>query len=98
MAFNADKCSVLTVTKRQEPLRFSYKIAGTPLDQVEHHPYLGVEIADDLGWGPHLDKMIPKAQRTLNLLRRNLYGCSKGTKDMAYRTMVRPVLEYAACA
>ena len=98
MAFNADKCSVLTVTKKQRPLHFDYQIKGTSLEHVQHHPYLGVEFAGDLSWGPHLGKMIPKAQRTLNLLRRNLYGCSRGTKDMAYRTMVRPVLEYAACA
>ena len=57
-----------------------------------------MELAQDLRWGPPLNKVIPKAQRTLNLLRRNLYNCSGETKDMAYRTMVRPVLEYAACA
>ena len=98
MAFNAEKCSVLTVTKKRLPLYFDYTIGGTSLEHVKHHPYLGVELAQDLGWGPHLAKVIPKAQRTLNLLRRNLYNCSVGTKDVAYRTMVRPVLEYAACA
>ena len=65
---------------------------------VSHHPYLGVEIAADLSWGPHLNQTIPKAQRSLNLLRRNLYGCSPQTKEMAYKALVRPVLEYASSA
>ena len=35
---------------------------------------------------------------TLNLLRRYLHSCSEGTRDIAYKTMVRPILEYAAGA
>ena len=39
--------------------------------------------------------MTTKARRSLNLLHRNLSGCSRETKDKAYNTMVRPILEYA---
>ena len=39
--------------------------------------------------------MIPKAQRTLNLLCWNLSDCSQNTKDVACKTLVCPVLEYA---
>ena len=96
MNFNATKCHVLSLTKNTQPLMFPYTIGGQQLQHVTHHPYLGVELADDLSWGPHLDKMIPKAQRTLNLLRRNLSDCSQNTKDVANNTLVRPVLEYAS--
>ena len=65
---------------------------------MNHHPYLGVELADDLNWGHHIKNIVPKAQRTLNLLRRNLSGCSKETKDIAYRTLIRPGLEFASAA
>ena len=75
---------------------FPYTIGGQQLQHVTHHPYLGVELADDFSWGPHLNKIIPKAQHTLNLLRRNLSDCSQNTKDVAYKTLVRPVLEYAS--
>ena len=61
---------------RTQPLMFPYTIGGQQLQHVTHHPYLGIELTDDLSWGPHLEKMIPKAQRTLNLLRRNLSDCS----------------------
>ena len=98
MDFNATKCHVLSVTKKKEPLTSSYSIRGAQLEQVVHHPYLGVEFAADLGWGYHVNNVVPKAQRTLNLLRRNLWGCSRETKDIAYRTLVRPVLDYAGTA
>ena len=96
MNFNATKCHVLSVTKKTQPLMFPYTIGGQQLQYVTHHPYLVIELADNLSWGPHLDKMIPKAQRTQNLLRRNLSDCSQNTKDVAYKTLVRPVLEYAS--
>ena len=88
MNFNATKCDVLSVTKKTQPLMFPYTIKGQQLQHVTHHPYLGVELTNDLSWGPHLDKMIPKAQRTLNLLRRNLSDCCQNTKDVVYKTLV----------
>ena len=75
---------------------FPYTIGGQQLQHVTHQPYLGIELADDLSWGPYLDKMIPKAQGTLKLLPRNHSDCSQNTKEVAYKTLVRPVLEYAS--
>ena len=98
MDFNATKCHLLSVTRKKVPIRAVYSIRGVQLQQVEHHPYLGVELAADLSWGHNVDNVVPKAQRTLNLLRRNLWGCSQQTKDVAYKTLVRPVLEYAGAA
>ena len=98
MLFNADKCSLLTVTRKRNPLRFTYNIHGKNLKLVEHHPYLGLELDKDLNWNHHAANTVNKAQRLLNLLRRNLSGCSADTKGLAYKALVRPVLEYAACA
>ena len=84
MHFNASKCHVLSISRKQKPVSFPYTISGVQLERVRHHPYLGVELSSDLNWGPHLDISIPKAQRTLNLLRRNLYSCGSSTKDLAY--------------
>ena len=97
MLFNADKCSVLTITHRQSPLKFDYTIGGKQLQHVTHHPYLGVELTSDLNWEYHINQTVSKSQRTLNLIRRNLYECSQNTKELAYKTLVRPSLEYASC-
>ena len=95
MSFNASKCSVLTVTKKQKPIVTKYNMLGVELKHYDHHPYLGVELSRDLSWGPHIKQTTSKAQGSLNLLRRNLHGCSQLTKARAYTTMVRPILEYA---
>ncbi len=56
MSFNAGKCSVLTVTKKMTPLLSVYSMLGQTLQHFDHHPYLGVELARDMCWGPHIKK------------------------------------------
>ena len=47
-------------------------------------------------WGQHISEISSKATKTLGFLRRNLAFAPKSTKEVAYKTLVRPKLEYAA--
>ena len=98
MDFNPSKCYVLTITKKRSPLSYPYTINGVQLEHLKNHPYLGVELDSTLSWSEHQKNALGKSQRTLNLLRRNLHGCSVKTKETAYKTLVRPTLEYASSA
>jgi hypothetical protein len=74
-------------------------MTGTDLQQVDHHPYLGVEFTSNLDWGLHIKNItgnMGKAQRSLNFLQRNLYKCPEAIKQQAYTSIVRPVLEYSS--
>ena len=95
MSFNPGKCSVLTISLKRNTVQNSYTMHGQTLQHCDHHPYLGVEMSSDMSWNHHIKATTAKAQRSLNLLRRNLSGCSRETKSRAYTTMVRPILEYA---
>ena len=46
----------------------------------------------------HIDHITLKATRMLNFIKRNLCKCNKEIKCMAYLSLVRPSLEYAASA
>ena len=96
MSFNAGKCTVLTITNKKCPIKFDYSIGNQILNRLKNHPYLGVEISDNLDWTKHIDNTVTKSQRTLNMLRRNLSGCTQDTRALAYKALVRPVLEYAS--
>ena len=95
MSFSAKKCSVLTVTQKKKPITTDYTMSGEILAHVDQQTYLGVELTKDLDWGPHIQKITSKANKTLNMARRNLYGCSQKIKESAYISLVRPTLEYA---
>ena len=91
MRFNATKCHLLKITRQRKYLSTKYKINGSQL-QVSHHPYLGVELSSDLTWKPHICNITSKANRILNLLRRNLYCCNQDIKERAFTSLVQPHL------
>ena len=49
-----------------------------------------------MDWGKHISEISSKATKTFGFLRRNLAFAPRSTKEVAYKTLVRPKLEYAA--
>ena len=49
-----------------------------------------------MDWGQHISEISSKASKTLGFLRSNLAFAPKRTKEVAYKTLVRPKLEYVA--
>ena len=66
------------------------------LENVQSAKYLGITITDNMDWGQHVSEISSKATKTLGFLRRNLAFAPRSTKEVAYKTLVRPKLEYAA--
>lgn len=93
---NAPKCSSMVVTNKRKVVQFCYVIDGTPLKLVKEHSYLGVTITSKLSWTTHINNIVCKAYKILGLIRRHLYDCDTKTKDTAYKSLVRPCLEYAS--
>ena len=49
-----------------------------------------------MDWGQHISYISSKATKTLGFLHRNVAFAPKSTEEGAYKTLVRPKLEYAA--
>ena len=95
MKFNASKCTVLTVSRKRKILQQNYQLYDNTLEAVNTAKYLGITISSDLNWKPHIEDICVKANRTLGFLRRNLKISSRKVKEAAYKSYVRPILEYA---
>ena len=74
-----------------------YYIHGTQLQTVKDAKYLGVTISSDLSWNKHVDNTAKNATTSLNFLKRNLNACLIAAKDKCYKSLVRPIMEYASC-
>ena len=96
MLFHPDKCNTLQVTRARNPLTFTYSLKGQDLEAVNTAKYLGVDLSNNLSWNSHIDRTTKKANSMLGFLRRNLRVNNSDTKAAAYKTLVRPNLEYCA--
>ena len=99
MEFNSDKCEVLRITRKRNPVIFPYKLHKKELNVTNAAKYLGVTISKDLNWTPHINNITGKAKNTLTSLRlvkRNIKTSNKKVKEMAYNTYGRPQLEYCS--
>ena len=95
MAFHPDKCNVLSISKSKDPIKFNYSLHGQILEHVNSAKYLGVTIQSDLKWNTHINNISKKANSTLGFLKRNLNINSTSVKEQAYKSLIRPSLEYA---
>ena len=77
-----------------------YMICGVELEQVDEIPYLGIIITSKykLKWNHDASSVAGKAAQVLDMVRRNLLNCPKPVRETAYKSILRPKLEYASTA
>ena len=94
MEFNADKCEIIRISKKKNNIMYPYKLHGVELKTTDHTKYLGVTFNSDLSWKPHINNITAKSMNTLRFIKRNVQTQNKSIKETAYKTYVRPQLEY----
>ena len=48
MEFHPDKCKVLTVTRKRNPVQYTYTLHGIELEKVTSSKYLGLTLTNQL--------------------------------------------------
>ena len=94
MKFNAKKCIIMRVSRSRKPLQHFYSLGNEILQEVSDVKYLGIQIDNKL-WNKHISTVAASGQSKLAFLNRNLKGCPKKLRDMAYISLIRPALEYS---
>ena len=73
------------------------KVNNTTLERVSSFKYLGLLFKPNLSWSTHIASIKKKAKKILGLIYRHFYQhCPSSTLITLYKTLVRPILEYAA--
>ena len=75
---------------------YNYSLKGHILESDTTTKYLGVNMSNNLSWNHHIDTTAKKANSTLGFLRRNLRISNEEVKATAYKSLVRPNLEYCS--
>ena len=96
MEFHPAKCNILRITRKKTKTIFPYTLHGHLLEEVKSAKYLGITIADDMTWSGHINKTVAKANSKLGFLRRNIKVKDADMRVKAYKTIVRPTMEYCS--
>jgi hypothetical protein len=96
MEFHPKNCQVISITRKKKPFNYNYHMGDHILECVSSAKYLGLTISNDLRWNTHINNICKKANGVLSFIKRNLRIPSRDTKTKAYKSLVRPSLEYSA--
>ena len=96
MSFNPSKCSVLRSCPSRSSINSSYFIHNTTLQRSNTCKYLGVTISDDFKWSSHIAIITKKANQQLGFVWRNTRQLPRSFREAAYKSLVRPHLEYCS--
>ena len=100
LTLNPQKCKYMVISRKRAPTAPDHQapllLHNLVLSRVCTFKYLGVLLAEDLAWTPHVHAVCSKARQVLGLLYRRFYNYSNvDTLVQLYVSMVRPHLEYA---
>lgn len=96
MEFNPSKCQVLHITKNKKVINNKYFLHGQALTSVPSSKYLGLDLSTDLNYNTHISRITSNANKTLGFIKRNINTKNEKVKQLAYKSLVRPQLEYAS--
>jgi len=95
MEFHPDKCEVISVTRKKNPISYPCHAHGHHLKHMNYVKYLGVHITSDLRWDKHIDNICSRANSSLGFIWISVNIGNPRVKGLAYQSYVRPVLDYS---
>lgn len=93
---NLDKCSVISYTRKTNPINFDYTINNSSLARVTSIRDLGILMDSGLSFNLHIDNIVNKAFRQLGfILRVSKPFKQSHTLKLLYFSFVRSILDFA---
>ena len=101
LRISVEKTKTVFFTRRKIPQELKLNISGAELERVECFKYLGLWFDKRLSWSVHIQKMVEKCKKVLNVMR-CLRGVDWGANRPAMRTvyirLIRSVFDYGCVA
>ena len=88
-----EKCELIKIGRTASPV--SFEIDDVSIRHTDTVKDLGVWISNDLKWETHVNKISSLAYQRANHILRSFYSTNVWTLLKAYKTYIRPTLEYA---
>ena len=93
--FSPPKTEELVISNKLNSAQPIAHLNNMDIKKVDHHKHLGVTFSRDLSWKVHIDEITAKANKRLGILRPLKHKVDRKTLECIYKTLIRPVMEYA---
>ena len=70
------------------------KFRNSAIDSVQEHKHLGLIIRNDLTWNSHINTVVEKSTKLVNIMRSVQHRLQRSTLETIYTSFIRPILEY----
>ena len=95
--FNALKTDAMLISRKHQPISHPPLVfQGHQLTDVQQHKHLGIVIKSDLKWSAHINQIVLKATKQLNIMKALQYRLDRETLETIYFSFIRPILEYGS--
>ena len=94
--FNPNKTEIMIFNIRNQQDELSFDFDGIVLNSVNKHKHLGIIISSDCKWTKHIDSLIQRTSKQLNVLRKLKFRLKREYLENIYFTFIRPILEYSS--
>ena len=95
VSFNQTKTESLILSRKvSKPYHPNLILNGQPINIVKSHKHLGLIISESGGWTNHIEFIIKKAWKRINIMRQLKYLLDRKSLETIYISFIRPILEY----
>jgi hypothetical protein len=85
---------IFNIKNHQDKLSFDFD--GIFFNSVNKHKHLGIIISSDCKWTKHIDSLIQRTSKQLNVLRKLKFRLKREYLENICYTFIRPILEYSS--
>jgi len=98
MKIKPDKSKAIRFTRARVKNPLGYSLRDQKIPEASSCKYLRINLRTDLNWVNQINYTAQKAWKALHFVMRVLKKGNGNTKNLAYKSSVRPILEYgSAC-
>ena len=94
MDINSSKSKSITFGRGRNYNETVYTLNNIIIPRVTSCKYLGIQLDSKLSWESQVNFVVRKAWRSLHFVMRILKKSTVRSKELAYKSLVRPILEY----
>jgi hypothetical protein len=95
--FNPEKTVCMNITRKRNPGNPTVRMSNTEVHQVPAHKHLGVTLQNNTKWSIHIDDLVCRASKRIDILRGLMWKVDRRSLNKLYMTYVRPILEIGGC-